>query len=590
MKMPIWTTINTKTTPAAALVSSTMNNVVDKERAYFIRAYFITIVVLVLVTVPYNVGNSTRYGAGTSQPSASEATTMAIKNAAIAKTASDGGHENYGGDFHHRSGDDFGISDVQVPLLQVPPYYDFPQLVKELNLVQLFRPSFEPGDYSWCDRVTTQPYDGLYNRSQAGIHLNRVPKAASTSAGSVTLTIARRVAMRKFHLMTKRQVATSSQETPRLQIDFNATVSSNYKTNKSNNSNDDDNIDNNIVITNGNGNGVLTTNLTTADMITSRLLRSVHSRVHSHIKMCPTRNDHMQKPGLVRKIFGHRSKQTSFLYGIVRDPMQRAISRICFLAARLSSGRIKQCKLRRHLFEYKTTHHQMVAVTPGKGGFQVSYLSLNPIKKKWKCWNATSPNDVKNVDLIHQQVASILKDYDFIMLVERFNECLVLLKIMLGLEFGDILYSSSKGAGGYFYMRNGLCIKLPKPKRTLPPDGGQTGPLAGLKQDVQDYLQSKEWYARSYGDYLLHEAINQSLDYTIEQLPIGKDRFQQEVLKFEQFLKEAQTACQNKTFYPCNPTTGIPQLHLSESNCYGEDFGCGYECLDEFAALHEPAK
>jgi hypothetical protein len=35
---------------------------------------------------------------------------------------------------------------------------------------------------------------------------------------------------------------------------------------------------------------------------------------------------------------------------------------------------------------------------------------------------------------------------------------------------------------------------------------------------VQEFLDSDEWRAMNYGDFLLHEAANQSLDRTIERL------------------------------------------------------------------------
>lgn len=60
----------------------------------------------------------------------------------------------------------------------------------------------------------------------------------------------------------------------------------------------------------------------------------------------------------------------------------------------------------------------------------------------------------------------------------------------------------SKTSGNYAGVR-GKCHKL-KPKRVSPA--------------VKAYLESPEWFARNYGDYLLYKAANQSLDATIENL------------------------------------------------------------------------
>merc|ERR1711862_940496 len=56
----------------------------------------------------------------------------------------------------------------------------------------------------------------------------------------------------------------------------------------------------------------------------------------------------------------------------------------------------------------------------------------------------------------------ILNEYDFFGIVERFDESLVALRLLLGLDAGDIIYLSAKKSGEeYKYNRKGRCIKMP---------------------------------------------------------------------------------------------------------------------------------
>jgi hypothetical protein len=171
------------------------------------------------------------------------------------------------------------------------------------------------------------------------------------------------------------------------------------------------------------------------------------------------------------------------------------------------------------------------------------------------------PSEVSNPDLVHQTVKEIMQDYDFMILVERYDESLVAMQLMLGLETSDILYLSSKHAGTYHY-RIGRCVQLAS---------------SFVSRAVSEYLSSKEWYAKSYGDYLLQEAINQSLDLTIEAF--GRENVDEALQNFLALKQQAEEHCAPEAVFPCSKE-GEPQMEKAKSSCYQNDWGCSYPCLD----------
>jgi hypothetical protein len=98
---------------------------------------------------------------------------------------------------------------------------------------------------------------------------------------------------------------------------------------------------------------------------------------------------------------------------------------------------------------------------------------------------------------------------------------------------------------------------------------------------VQAYLESDAWRAANYGDYLLHQAANLSLDRTITQV-IGHETFQRALREYRQLRALEQQKCAPHVHFPCS-NDGVPQPELSKKSCYLPfyDFGCGHSCIDE---------
>ena len=263
--------------------------------------------------------------------------------------------------------------------------------------------------------------------------------------------------------------------------------------------------------------------------------------------------------------YGNRNRQRSFLFTSVRDPVARAISRI-FYTMVSQGGHKPDAQL---LLQRLNSTHPAVGSTSDNGGFQVRYVSLRHLTHT--AWSMTNPEMVLDSTQVQATVAQIMNDYDFILLAERMDESLVAMSFIMGVDVADVLVSSSKLSGSSYHgirRRTGdlVCVKLIK----APPRNQM--PLA-----VQDYLNSNEWRARNYGDYLLHQAANISLDQTIDR--IGRGRFELELSRYRRLNAKANQECKNATFTPCSDH-GIPQKNKAKMNCYSRDKGCGFACID----------
>lgn len=261
------------------------------------------------------------------------------------------------------------------------------------------------------------------------------------------------------------------------------------------------------------------------------------------------------------KYYRNRVAEKSFLWGSLRNPASRALSRIFFdHISQLGSPRDDETVLK---FLKNDYNPQNGIVSKGKGGFQLQYLTLENNMREWYAWDKRFPTVVKRPDIVKERVEHLINNYDIIVLTERIDESIVALQLLLGLRVGDVLSTSAKMGGGYYYDKEKRsCIPIQKTRRSAA---------------VQEYLESDEWQAVNYGDYLLYAAANQSLDLTIELL--GRGRFDEALRLYRQAQQVVDQECSSQTHFPCSKN-GTAQWKLSKSDCYSDDEGCGYSCVD----------
>ena len=265
--------------------------------------------------------------------------------------------------------------------------------------------------------------------------------------------------------------------------------------------------------------------------------------------------------------FGERNRTESFLLTSVREPTARALSRVFFT----NIGEYGANATDRYIIAalQNFTDVQKGSVSPGMGGFQLSYTSTSPILQ-WSHYNRRHPTKVQNLELLGSYVKNVIDNYDFIILVERFHESLVALQLLMGLDTSDILHLSAKNSGGYAKIKK-KCYHIQK---------------SVVTDRVGAFLASPKWSAINFGDIMLHSAVNRSLDITIKS--IGQSTFDEALRQFLELKERVDGECLSEVIFPCS-SNGTFQENMSRQNCYFEDSGCGYPCIDRQVVMSSQA-
>ena len=285
-------------------------------------------------------------------------------------------------------------------------------------------------------------------------------------------------------------------------------------------------------------------------------------RIARHYGHVPVYGLHHEYP--ILHGYARRDATKTILLGTIRDPSTRAMSYLSYTCSRQRKQMPTDIADWMHL-----NYDRSGGVTIqswGRGGIQLAFLTLQTLPK-YSVWSYSNPRLVTNAAWVEDHIRGILKDYDFLLVVERMEESLVVLALLLGISIEDVLVLSSK-RGGSSYLPvttdNGTeCIFLPSP------------PYSPLLQEY--FTNNASWHAMNYGDYLLHRAANISLDRTIDVV-IGRTRFEQAFETYQYFKRLADDQC-TEVEQPCS-SRGIYQPNVASQFCYQSDYGCGYPCID----------
>lgn len=263
--------------------------------------------------------------------------------------------------------------------------------------------------------------------------------------------------------------------------------------------------------------------------------------------------------------------ESSFWFAPIRKPDSRALSMVFFRYISWYGREPTDEEILKRL------PHPDFRRSEGQGGFMLNFLNPEPLPSK-SVWKQSEPTVVQHPERIHDAIRNILNKYSLLMVTDRMDESVTAFSLITGMPFVDVLYLSGKRTGGYWMtdanrsqavVPKHTCIKLKKSFRS---------------PAVAAFLESPEWTAPQYGDYVLHGAANRSLDLTIDRL--GTDRFQAHFQEFQRLLQRVADECD--VVMPCS-STGELQYKASRSNCYQLDFGCGYPCMDRIKAEMEAA-
>jgi hypothetical protein len=306
---------------------------------------------------------------------------------------------------------------------------------------------------------------------------------------------------------------------------------------------------------------------TGSSTLTGVILRLAHRKAKTLLpdsdRPCKLRMDHSSATSMD---YANRDKKKSFLMSLLRDPTKRAISHVCYLLCTfvLFISFSSHVIFRFQFFHFKVSDEGVQPVdqvfqewvhdrTKVYSNYYVKDLSMKPV------------HGLKKMNDYSELVQGIIDEYDFIGITERMDESLVVLKMLLDLELGDILYMSAKTQFSFTSSR------------------GRDGPRciyivpSFLTPGMKKFFASDYWKKYIAADVALYEAAHASLDKTIEKL--GRKEFENNLLAFQIAKEKAQMRCENRTIYRCNPAG---EFIGKNSTCLLWDVGCGYECLDEF--------
>lgn len=164
-------------------------------------------------------------------------------------------------------------------------------------------------------------------------------------------------------------------------------------------------------------------------------------------------------------------------------------------------------------------------------------------------------------------IQDIFRNYNLIGVMERFDESVVVLQMILGLETEDVLYLTAKGSGGYDDGRFRNKCTLIKTSFVSPA--------------MQEYFESGEWQRIIHWDVVLHRLANHALDMRIEQL--GRLQFERNLARFRAAKRIVDQLCGPTAKLPC---TSMGELRAAnETDCVYYDMGCGFKCMDSLSIM-----
>ena len=194
-----------------------------------------------------------------------------------------------------------------------------------------------------------------------------------------------------------------------------------------------------------------------------RMARRLASR--TNFKMCKVRFDH--SPAFKLQ-YGKRNPQKSFLWSFLRDPTDRAVSEFFHFGVSRLKMEPSDENFQTYMMEMRKYHHNYFLLD----------MALQPYAPK------RNPTFT-----VEKAIRQIMKHYNFIGLVERMDESLVLLKMILNLELNDILYLSAKRNGGWDEGAfNATCTYI------VP---------SFVSKGMQRFFHSKTWREHTAGDRLI---------------------------------------------------------------------------------------
>jgi len=289
-----------------------------------------------------------------------------------------------------------------------------------------------------------------------------------------------------------------------------------------------------------------------------------------------------------------RNRDTSILWSMVREPVDRMITRY---------------------------FHQVISMEGHENTMETftKFIEKNAYSEYGKLIRTLTMRNMnghlypnKNYDIMQQYIHEILNAYDFLGVMERFDESLATFQLLFGLETQDMIYLTTKTSPNPTTIENNHGqVEDTTASRRLGGGGGEAGIGIGgdgrffttfinhkkgettciqlqpktIPLSMKEYLHQPYLFEEIFElDIYLYKAINQSLDATIEQ--IGRDQVDLAVKRLrwgqEKINKQQDDTCWKTITFPCSQHGMKP---IVSSDCITGEIGCGIQCIDEIGTL-----
>jgi hypothetical protein len=179
-------------------------------------------------------------------------------------------------------------------------------------------------------------------------------------------------------------------------------------------------------------------------------------------------------------------------------------------------------------------------------------------ERKWKHYRKFGPSNS-----IHKLIQDILEEYNLILIMERMDESLVVLQILLNLTTQEILYTRARSGGAF---TNGYAAR---PCFYIVPSFVSPG--------MKDFFNSPEWQQHIAPDVALVQAAHKSLDRTMDAL--GRDLVNAKLKELQAGLKRAAKHCEGRIRTMCDAAG--EKIYPVNTTCYFWGEGCDHDCIDD---------
>ena len=257
-----------------------------------------------------------------------------------------------------------------------------------------------------------------------------------------------------------------------------------------------------------------------------------------------------------------------FLWSMIRRPADRALSWYYFSKVSREGRAPSYGNLLVYGQRTKGEQlHQLASTSSGLMKNENNTKSSPPKPRYTVTMTGRHHNNTTQAQVLEMIQNDILDQFQFIGILERLEESLVVMRLLLfGFDATDMIVLPSKLSGGYDGggSEHG-CVYI----QTATPTPSMT-----------EYLQDESYCLDNY-DCMLYDILNQTLDATIDML--GRKTVEEGVQLHRRLQSIAEEQCLEEAVFPCSKN-GTRQYEASTKSCYQNDWGCGHECVQRVLA------